>query len=93
MPDNFNFKNLSGGEIKRIDLLRTFFKGSPIIILDEPTSSLDMDISSSIWDIIFSNNQNSTIICATHDLSKIDEFDMIIYINDGVIDITKKGNC
>ncbi|MFK4048267.1 ATP-binding cassette domain-containing protein [Acinetobacter venetianus] len=93
LDDNFNFKNLSGGEIKRIDLLRTFFKGSPIIILDEPTSSLDMDISSSIWDIIFSNNQNSTIICATHDLSKIDEFDMIIYINDGVIDITKKGNC
>jgi len=68
---------LSGGQKQRISLARALYKNSKIIILDEPTSSLD-----SITEKIVINNlislENKTIILVTHKLNLLDKFDNII---------------
>lgn len=83
--DYINMNNFSGGEKKRLDILRSHFSHSPIIIYDEPTSSLDEITSKLVWDYIFNTNKNKTIICVTHDLSYIDKFDIVITIKEGGI--------
>lgn len=63
---NQNSSNISGGERQRIGLARALYKNSPVIILDEPTSSLDRDNSKSIMEVLKSI-KNKTIIIISHD--------------------------
>ncbi|WP_321532118.1 ABC transporter ATP-binding protein [uncultured Desulfuromonas sp.] len=52
--DNFAVSNLSGGELKRLSLLRALLSQKKITILDEPTSSLDEDTALAVWNLLFS---------------------------------------
>lgn len=74
---------LSGGEKKKIQLLNTLLKNSKIIILDEPTNSLDMDTS--MWLIDYIKKMvsvfNKTVIIITHDKRLLDIGNNIININ------------
>lgn len=63
-------KNLSGGEKVRIGLARTLIKGSKIMLLDEPTASLDSQSATEVRKIISEINKiypDITIICVSHD--------------------------
>lgn len=85
LNDLINLKNFSGGEIKRLDLLRILSFSTDVLILDEPTSSLDHNISKEVWTEIFSIFKEKTIICATHDTSYLHKFDTILHVEHGVI--------
>lgn len=59
--------NLSGGEIKKLMILRALINNPELLILDEPTANLDEEYVSEFLDLLDELNRNTTIICVTHD--------------------------
>jgi ATP-binding cassette subfamily B protein len=74
---------LSGGERQRISLARAFLRDAPILILDEPTSSVDMQTESEIIDAIESLMRNRTTIMIAHRLSTLERCDLRATIDHG----------
>ena len=76
---------LSGGEKQRLSIARAILKKSPIILLDEATSSLDADTESKIQKAIGFLTKNRTTIVIAHRLSTILNSDKIYVIDGGKI--------
>lgn len=74
---------LSGGERQRISLARAFLKNAPILILDEPTSSVDVVTEGLIMDAMERLMQGRTTFMIAHRLSALENCDMKIKIQDG----------
>ena len=81
--------NLSGGEKQRLMLARAFFMKSDIIILDEATSSLDIESEKLINNAITKRLRGKKITCIViaHRLSTIKNSDHIIVLNKGQIEV------
>lgn len=79
--------SLSGGEKQRLALARGILaaKDSDIILLDEPTSSVDSDNEKKIHENIFSEFRDKTIISSIHRLHLLDKFDYIYMFDKGKI--------
>jgi ATP-binding cassette, subfamily B, bacterial len=77
--------SLSGGERQRISLARAFLKDAPILILDEPTSSVDAATEGLILDSLERLIVGRTVIVIAHRLSTIRRADQILFIQDGRI--------
>lgn len=77
--------NLSGGEKQRISIARAILKDAPILILDEPTASLDIRSELSVQKAINSLVKNRTVIIITHRLSTIMHADNILVLKDNKI--------
>jgi len=77
--------SLSGGERQRIVLARAFIKDAPILILDEPTSSLDAGTESLILDSLDRLMAGRTTMVIAHRLSTIRRASQILFIRDGRI--------
>lgn len=60
-------KNLSGGEIKKLMILRALINEPELLILDEPTANLDEEYVDKFLDLLDELNKKMTIICVTHD--------------------------
>ena len=67
-----NATNLSGGQKQCISIARALYYNPKILILDEPTNSLDKDIKIEFFDLISSLKNNITIIAITHDQSLLE---------------------
>lgn len=70
MEELFNLnsaKNLSGGEIKKLMILRALINEPELLILDEPTANLDEEYVDKFLDLVDKLNKKMTIICVTHD--------------------------
>jgi ATP-binding cassette, subfamily B, bacterial len=76
---------LSGGERQRIAIARAMLKNSPIVILDEATSSLDSLAEEKIQKALDSLIKNKTTIVIAHRLSTIKKMDRIIVFDNGEI--------
>ncbi|MGB9780300.1 ATP-binding cassette domain-containing protein [Caldanaerobacter sp.] len=78
--------NLSGGERQRISIARALIKGTPILVSDEPTSSLDKKTALSIENSILSIG-GLTALVITHNTSEEvpKKYDKIIFVEDGEI--------
>ena len=74
---------LSGGEKQRLSIARAMIKKSPIILLDEATSSLDADTESKIQDALKILTKDKTTIVIAHRLSTILNSDQIYIIDSG----------
>jgi ATP-binding cassette, subfamily B, bacterial len=74
---------LSGGERQRISLARAFLKDAPILILDEPTSSLDVHTESAILDTIRELMKGRTTLMIAHRPSTLRDCNMILVLEDG----------
>lgn len=75
---------LSGGQEQRLSLARNFYRDSPIVILDEPTSAIDALAESRIFRRLFTE-KDKTIITVSHRLSTVKKADVIYVLEDGKI--------
>jgi ATP-binding cassette subfamily B protein len=80
-----NGHELSGGEWQKIALARVFFRDSEIIILDEPTSSLDVYTEAEIIQSFKEIAEGHTVILTSHRLSTVMMADQIYVMEEGTI--------
>ena len=77
--------DLSAGQRQRIALARVYYRDFEVLILDEATSSLDMESEKIVSDNISSLKGNKTIIAIAHRISTLKNCDRLIYIKEGKI--------
>ncbi len=77
--------DLSGGEIQRVYIARALVTQAPVMLLDEPTSHLDLQHQLEIWDLLQAlAKEGKLIIAATHDLSAVKRFcDRLVVLHQG----------
>lgn len=91
LPDGYNSMvgdrgcKLSGGERQRIAIARAVLRNSPILILDEATSSLDSESESIVAEAINNLLGKQTVIAIAHRLSTLKKMDRIIYLEQGKV--------
>ena len=76
---------LSGGQKQRISIARAVLKNSPIILLDEATSSLDAESEEKVQNAVMNLTKNKTTLVIAHRLSTIIRADKIIVMNQGQV--------
>jgi ATP-binding cassette subfamily B protein len=74
---------LSGGERQRIALARAFLKNAPILILDEPTSSIDIKTEKQIMEIMERLSIGRTVFIIAHRVSTLRHCDLLLGIDKG----------
>jgi ATP-binding cassette, subfamily C, bacterial CydD len=79
---------LSGGEAHRVALARTFLKGAPLLLLDEPTAHLDAASESGIIEVIHRVARHATTVVASHSPALLAACDRVITLDRGrLIDV------
>ena len=82
--DGLSGTDFSGGQWQRLALARNFYRNSPIIILDEPTSAIDALAESRIFKKLFADKER-TVITISHRLTTVEKADVIFMLEDGEI--------
>ncbi|AXA53463.1 ATP-binding cassette domain-containing protein [Pseudomonas thivervalensis] len=80
-----NASNISGGEAKRLSLLRLINKPGKFNLFDEPSASIEPRLTTPLWDLLFDVFAGQGLICVTHDVDHLHRFDRVIVMHDGVI--------
>lgn len=73
-------RTLSGGELQRVAFARALASQRPLILADEPTSSLDEVNTSNIVDLLHDLRANATVIVATHDPAVIGAVEEVVHL-------------
>ena len=76
---------LSGGQRQRIGIARAVIRNSPIVLLDEPTASLDNETEACVMEALHQAMKNRTVIMISHRLSTVREVSNIIVMKDGTV--------
>ncbi len=80
---------LSGGERQRVALARAFLRNSPILILDEPTSSVDTATETEIMEAMERLKEDRTVFMIAHRITTMKSCDMLVTLENGsVIDLS-----
>lgn len=87
-----NGASLSGGERQRISIARAFLKKSKIIILDEISSSLDVENEKKIQESLNLLTKDKTVIIISHRLKSIEGVDKIVVLNEGEVEAIGSHN-
>lgn len=78
-------KNLSGGQRQRLVLARALLKDSPIYIMDEATSNIDVESENKIMEVLYELSKEKLVLCISHRLSNLIHADQIYCLKDGNI--------
>lgn len=86
------YETLSGGEKRKIDIARALVHSPKILLLDEPTTGLDPESRSKIWQMVTNlrNEENVTILLTTHYLEETNESDHVVVLNEGRVQVAGK---
>lgn len=90
-PDGYNLKlaergeGLSGGQRQAVSIARALVGKPPILIMDEPTSSMDMNAEKLLIDRLKTHLTDSTLVVITHKSSLLDLVDRVIVIDQGKV--------
>ena len=76
---------LSGGERQRIAIARAIYKDAPILLLDEPTSSLDSEAEAKVQKALEELMRGRTVLTIAHRLSTVKKADLICVLDQGRI--------
>lgn len=76
---------LSGGEKQRVAIARAILKKAPILLCDEPTSSLDSETEYDIMNNLKEIGKSTTTLIVAHRLSTVQDCDEIFVLNDGMV--------
>jgi len=77
--------DLSAGQWQKVALARAFLKDSPILVLDEPTASIDAKAEAEIFERVESLSKDKTVIIISHRFSTVRNADKIYVIDKGKI--------
>lgn len=97
LPDGYDTRvgergtRLSGGERQRISLARAFLKDAPVLILDEPTSSVDIHTEATIMEAMYRLMEGRTTFMIAHRLSTLEGCDERIELTAGRIAVMTEG--
>jgi ATP-binding cassette subfamily B protein len=83
---------LSGGERQRISLARAFLKDAPILVLDEPTSAMDIKTEAAIMQAMEALMSGRTTFMIAHRLSTLESCSMRLNLESGAVDVTRTVN-
>ena len=92
LPQGFDTKigengaKLSGGERQRLSIARAILKQAPIVLLDEITSSLDIENEKLIQESLNYLLKDKTVLIISHRLKSVENADKIVALKDGQID-------
>lgn len=76
---------ISGGQKQRLSIARAILKDSPILVLDDSTSALDVDTEHKLLNNIKEFCPDKTLFISAHRLTSVEKCDEIIYMQDGEI--------
>lgn len=82
-------EQLSGGEMRRISLMRVFLFPKHLVILDEPTTMLDHESRMIIMDAVETLKQNCYVMIIAHNKETIESSKNLITVNDGNINVKR----
>ncbi len=96
MQDHINKKisDLSGGQRQRVMIARAICSHPKLLILDEPTSNIDLNGQKEIYALLKELNKSLTIVVVTHDLTVISNYaNKVLYVNrEGFMHNLKSNN-
>ncbi len=98
MPDGYdtfigeNGSKLSGGERQRLSIARALLKDAPVVLLDEATSSLDIQNESAVQKAISRLTKNKTVIVIAHRMRTIAGANKIVLLKDGKVSAQGRHN-
>src|SRR6266700_4033626 len=91
LPDGYNTlvreqgKNFSGGQRQRLAIARAILRDAPILILDEPTASLDVEAEAEVMRALDTLIVGRTVLVISHRLSTLGNVDEIIVLGNGQV--------
>ena len=90
LDKNSLIKNLSGGQKRRVGLIKTLIKPSYLLLLDEPTNHLDLDTI--VWLENYLKKLDSAILCVSHDRQFLKNFtNKILWIDRSRVKVNNSG--
>ncbi len=80
-------KSLSGGQKRRVDIVRALLHNPKILILDEPTTGLDPQTRANVWKVIHNlrRKQGLTVFLTTHYMEEANDADYVVILDAGKI--------
>lgn len=80
--------NLSGGEIRRVSIVRAMINNPKIIVADEPTSNLDPENSNKVMQMLKDiSKSGTTVLLSTHELEYLSYVDTVFKMEHGILEV------